>query len=148
MTDCRDVILILEDSPKRLALMRKALDSLPAQIEVRHWDNAWAMQKEAAQWLPQTCLISLDSDLSNSPVGNPGDGMDAVQMLNWHKPVCPVIVHTSLPEDGRKMAQALRGGGWRVEQVIFNTREALADWLYAVEELTGHFGADSSRDVE
>ena len=148
MTDRRDLILILEDSPKRLTLMRKALERLPVQIEIRHWDNAWSMQKEAGQWLSQACLISLDFDLSNSPVRSPGGGMDAVQMLNWHKPVCPVIVHTSLPEDGRRMAQALRGGGWRVEQVILNTREALKDWLYAVEELTGHFGADSSRDAQ
>ena len=148
MTDRRDLILILEDSPNRLSLMRKGLESLPVQIEIRYWDNAGSMQKEAGQWLPQACLISLDFDLSNSPVRSPGDGMDVIQMLNWHKPVCPVIVHTSLPEDGRRMAQALRGGGWRVEQVILNTREALKDWLYAVEELTGHFGADSSRDAQ
>lgn len=67
-------------------------------------------------------------------------------MLNRHKPSCPVIVHTSLREDGQKMVQALRGGGWRVEQVIFNTREALADWLAAVEELTAEYGAEGNRD--
>jgi len=46
-------------------------------------------------------LISLDYDLSNSRTPNPGDGLDAVNLLNHHKPACPVIVHTSLAA-GRK----------------------------------------------
>ena len=144
----RNLILILEDSPHRLALMRDALESLAAQIEVRHWDSAWAMQKEAGQCLSQACLISLDFDLSNSPSRNPGDGMDAVQMLNRHKPVCPIIVHTSLREDGQKMTQALRGNGWRVEQVIFNRREAVADWLATVEYLVPQLGKEGGGDAQ
>ena len=127
MTDCRDVILILEDSLNRLNRMREALDSLPGQFEIQHWDNAWKMQKEAAQWMSRACLISLDFDLSNSSTRNPGNGMDAVDMLNRQKPVCPVIVHTSLPNDGLKIAMALRAGGWTVEQVILSKREAVAD---------------------
>ena len=144
----RNLILILEDSPHRLALMRDALESLAAQIEVRHWDSAWAMQKEAGQCLSQACLISLDFDLSNGPTRNPGDGMDAVLMLNRHKPVCPIIVHTSLAEDGQKMTQALRGNGWRVEQVIFNRREAVADWLATVEYLVPQLGKEGGGDAQ
>ena len=110
MTDRHNLILILEDSANRLTLMREALESLSVQIEICHWDNAWAMKKEAVQWLAQACLISLDFDLSNSPVRSPGDGLDAVQMLKRHKPVNPVIVQTSLAEDDHKMVRALRSG--------------------------------------
>ena len=47
-----------------------------------------------------------------------------------------------LAEDGQRMAQALRGVGCRVEQVTFNRREAMADWLAAVDKLTNRFGSD------
>lgn len=114
MTTSRNLVLILEDSPNRLALMRDGLESHSKTLEIRHWDNTGTMRKELGQVLPQASLISLDFDLSNSTTKNPGDGMDAVQKLNRRKPVCPVIVHTSLAEHGRRMAQALRGGGWRV----------------------------------
>jgi hypothetical protein len=57
----------------------------------------------------------------------------------------PILVHAS---DGRKMAQALKGGGRRVEQVLFNRRDGMADWLAAVEELTPHLGADSGSDAQ
>lgn len=141
MSDRRNLILILEDSPNRLALMREALDGLPAQLEIRHWHYVGRMQREAAQFLPRACLISLDFDLSYSANQNPGNGMDAVNLLNQQKPVCPVIVHTALPNDGLKMALALRGGGWTVEQVILNTQAAMVDWRAAVAELTGAGGS-------
>ncbi len=140
MTDHRNLILILEDSVNRLALMREALET--SEIGIRSFDNVWSMRRELEQVLAQACVISLDFDLSNSLVRHPGDGMDAVQMLNRQRPVCPVIVHTSLPEGGREMAQALRGGGWRVEQVIFNHREAVADWRTAVDTLTTRSNPD------
>jgi hypothetical protein len=78
------------------------------------------MRAELAQWLPMACLISLDFDLSDSPTRNPGTGMDAVNMLLQHHPVCPVIIHTSLPAESGMMARALRQGGWTVDQVLFN----------------------------
>ena len=148
MAKRRNLILILEDSSNRLALMREALDSLPGQFEVEQWDNVRKMQKEAAQLLPRACLISLDYDLSNSPTRNPGDGLDAVNLLNQQQPVCPVIVHTSLPQAGQKMVMALRGGGWTVEQVVFNKREALTDWRDAVAELTGSSAAGSEAQTQ
>jgi hypothetical protein len=143
MTDCRDLVVILEASPNRLAPMRDALASRSSDIEIRSFDNVWAMRKELLPLLAQACLISLDCNLSNSSTKNPGNGMDAVQILNRQEPVCPVIVHTSLAEDGRAMEQALRGGGWHVEQVVFNRREALADWIAAAEELVSKLGKDS-----
>jgi hypothetical protein len=46
------------------------------------------------------------------------------------------------------MEQALRVSGWRVEQVVFNRREAVADWLAAVEQLAPHLGTDSGSDAQ
>jgi hypothetical protein len=100
------------------------------------------MRKEIGLLLGGACLISLDFDLSNGPTKNPGDGMDAVQMLIRSGPVCPVIVHSSLAEDGRTMVRALRAAGWRAEQVIFNRREAAAEWLALVEDLAPNLGGN------
>ena len=62
--------------------------------------------------------------------------MDVVSLLIRHEPVCPVIVHTSLPAESAAMARALREHGWTV--VLFNKREAVADWRDAVQSLAGH----------
>jgi hypothetical protein len=72
--------------------------------------------------------------------------MDAVAMLNRQKPVCPVIVHTSLAQTDQKMARALRGSGWTVERVMLDRREAVADWRDAVERLTATSAMGSGAD--
>ncbi len=136
MPDHRNLVLILEDNPNRLALMQTALKDLPRPFEIRHWDNVRQMQVDAARCLDQACLISLDFDLTGSSVRNPGDGLDAVSLLLRQKPVCPVVIHTSLSRTGLQMAEALRKGGWTVEQVMLNRREAVSDWREAVEQLT------------
>jgi CheY-like chemotaxis protein len=146
MHDRRNLVLILEDNPTRLALMREALDDSPEEYEIHHWDCVGKMQAEAVRLMPKVCLISLDFDLSNSTTRNPGDGMDAVAMLNQQKPVCPVIVHTSLAQTGQKMARALRGGGWTVERVMLDKREAVVDWRGAVERLTATSAVGSGAD--
>ena len=89
--------------------MRKALESLPGSFSLQWWDNVWAMRKQMPRWLPSAILISLDYDLGDRPSPNPGNGMDAVQALSGHQPVYSVINHTSLPQEGREMARALRG---------------------------------------
>jgi hypothetical protein len=62
--------------------------------------------------------------------------MDAVDILLWHQPACPVIIHTSLPAESALMARALRQGGWLVQQVLFNRRDAVDQWRDFVLELT------------
>ena len=121
---------------ERLELMRAALDLLPDDFEIHHWDSVCKMRKEFAQWLTSASLISLDYDLSNSRTPNPGDGLDAVNMLNRRKVACPVIVHTSLAAESNVMAKALREHDWTVEQVLFRTRDQAAAWGKLVAELT------------
>ena len=132
----RKTILALEDSDRRIELMRAALVTIPGQLEIQRWDNTRAMRAELAPWLPRACLISLDYDLGDSPTRNPGTGMDAVDILLWHQPACPVIIHTSLPAESALMARALRQGGWLVQQVLFNRRDAVDQWRDFVLELT------------
>ena len=137
----RKTILVLEDSERRIELMHEALASVPGQLEIHRWDNAWAMLAELARWLPAACLISLDYDLGDSQTPNPGNGMDAVKDLLRYQPACPVIIHTSLPTESALMARALRRSGWLVDQVLFNRREAADHWRNAIVELIA--GPDS-----
>lgn len=137
MTTARKTILVLEDGDRRIELMRKALLTVPGQPEIQRWDNAWALCAELARWLPRACLISLDFDLRDSPTPNPGDGMDAVGALLRHQPACPIIIHTSLPAAAAAMERALRDGGWTVEQVLLNHREAFDQWRDTVAASTG-----------
>ncbi|HEY5911356.1 MAG TPA: response regulator [Verrucomicrobiae bacterium] len=137
MDNERKNILVLEDSETRIGLMREALGTLPGSFTLQCWDNVWAMRKQMPRWLPSAYLISLDYDLGDSRTPNPGNGMDAVQALSGHQPMCPIIVHTSLSQEGREMVRALRERGWSAEQVLFNKREAVQEWLNAVEMLTG-----------
>jgi hypothetical protein len=136
----RRTILVLEDDPNRLDAMAQALKTLGKPFEIRHWDDVGTMRVEAPKWFGETCLISLDYDLSEArSTGGRGteNGMDAVTFLNRHEPFCPVIVHTSLRQESGMMAEALRRRGWRVAQVILSKRERMADWRDAVDELPG-----------
>ena len=135
--DNRKTILILEDNDTRVELMSEALAAFPGRFTVQRYDNVSAMRAAAQQWLLSACLISLDYALDGSCVKNPGNGMDAVQMLTEHTPVCPVIVHTSLPETGGLMTQSLREHGWTAEQVRFGNQEAVQDWISTVERMIG-----------
>jgi hypothetical protein len=137
MTDQRDIILILEDNPARLELMQAEIKVLTGQFEIRQWDSVWKMTTEGSKTFHRACLISLDYNLSESRLRSPGNGMDAVQMLNRHTPFCPVIVHTSLVMEGEKMARALRERGWVVEQAPLKTRESVHQWRIVAEALIG-----------
>lgn len=129
-------ILVLEDNPNRLEAMQTALVSLPVPLTIRHWDSAWTMRQEAAASFSETCLISLDYDLRDARVTGQktGNGMDAVRFLCQQKPFCPVIVHTSLSDEARLMAETLKQAGWRVRQIPLNSQERIEEWRQTVED--------------
>jgi hypothetical protein len=130
-------ILVLEDNHNRLEAMQAALASLAVPLTIRDWDSAWTMRREAATCFSKTCLISLDYDLSDGRARgqNTGNGMDAVGFLCKHKPFCPVIVHTSLPDESRLMAEALEQAGWPVQQIPLNSQARVMEWRQTVEAL-------------
>ena len=125
----RSTILILEDNLNRLDAMRDAVESLGKHPHVQHWDNAPQMIAEAADFFANACLISLDYDLSASLTTagqSPGNGMDVVRSLVKRKPFCPVIIHSSLPNQSRRLAEALQWRGWTAKQVPLSKREEIA----------------------
>jgi hypothetical protein len=131
----RKSILVLEDNERRVELMRKALASLPVDLELVVWDNARTMSKDLPKWLLKASIISLDFDLGDSTTRDPGTGMDMIQTLGRCVSSCPVLVHTSLEQEGKAMVRELRRHGWTTKMVRFSSREAALPWRDAVEDM-------------
>ena len=135
MNKGQHIIVILEDNPERVKIMRGVVATLPGDFELRHFDNVGALR---ATDLCHVRLISLDFSLDSSSVERPGTGMDAVEFLIKRRdPICPVIVHTSSAGDSRKMAEALTGKSWQVKQVSFGKSDRAEKWRAAAMELMG-----------
>ena len=103
------------------------------------WRDASAMMAEFPACFAGTCLISLDHDLE--PVAgqtDPGTGLEVAEFLSLHRPICPVILHTSNFDGRLAMQNKLRASGWKVGTVP--PREAdwiQASWLPMARRLTG-----------
>ncbi len=135
MKQSLDAIVILEDNPARVKIMRDVVATLPGGFELWHFDSVEALR---AGDLRGIRLISLDFSLENSSARKPGTGMDAVDFLIKRRaPVCPVIVHTSSAGDSRKMAEALERKGWSVKRVDFGSSDRAEKWRSAAMELMG-----------
>ncbi len=112
----RRTILILEDDEDRLQDFRNAVLDLGPKMLFRHWREAPAMITDCPAYFASACLISLDHDLQALPgeTADPGTGLDVAQFLAGHKPVCPVILHSSNFDGRLVMQNTLRAGGWTV----------------------------------
>ena len=93
-------VVILEDTPARVAEMRTVLAELLPALEVVVFDNA----PDCADWLPEglplAALICLDHDLGPTRDRggvrfDPGIGRDTADLLAMYPATCPVIVHSS-----------------------------------------------------
>jgi FixJ family two-component response regulator len=121
-------ILFLEDDEGRVDGFRSAVASLGQDFGVRMWRDAPTMIAEAPACFAGACLISLDHDLQAlAGEADPGTGLDVAEFLRLHKPLCPVILHTSNSDGRMSMHNKLRAGGWTVATVP--PREA--DWIQA-----------------
>jgi len=129
----------LEDNLDRLEIMRGIVTSLPGDFDLRHFDTVGELRAHASTVFQHARLISLDYclDGSQSNAAAPGTGMDAVNFLMQRNPVCPVIVHTALARESHKMAEALTGRGWKVEQVSFGSSDRVEKWRAAAMQLLG-----------
>ena len=135
------IVVILEDNPARVEIMRGVVAKLPGNFELCHFDSVGALRVAD---LRHVRLISLDFSLDSSSVQRPGTGMDAVEFLiRQHDPICPVIVHTLSTADSRRMAEALKEKGWAVRQVNFGTRDRAELWWTAAMELMGMMDAQA-----
>ncbi len=122
----RRTILILEDDEDRVDGFRSAVASLGHEFSVRFWRDAPTMIAESPAWLVEACLISLDHDLQLlGGETDAGTGLEVAEFLSRHKPICPVILHTSNFDGRLSMHNKLRAGGWTVSTVA--PREV--DWI-------------------
>ena len=91
------------------------------------------------RYLSAASLISLDHDLvpESQASSDPGTGLEVAVFLAQHKPVCPVILHTSNYERRWSMHNELRFGGWQVEVVPpFDNHDWIRGaWLKMAREL-------------
>ncbi len=112
-------IMILEDDHDRVRGFQNAVASLGSHFALRLWHDAPTMIEQCRDCLPDTCLISLDHDLAPLPgsESDPGTGLEVAEFLSTHKPICPVILHTSNFERRWSMHNEFRFAGWRVEIV-------------------------------
>jgi hypothetical protein len=98
------------------------------------------MISECATSFKDTCLISLDHDLVAQPgaLNDPGTGLEVAEFLARHKPVCPIILHTSNNERRWSMHNELRFAGWTVEIVgPLKTDWIRKSWLPKAKDLIG-----------
>lgn len=112
-------IMILEDNEERIREFERAVGALGSQFKLRLWRDAPTMKAKCAELLADTCLISLDHDLAplNNRSPDPGTGLEVAEFLSRHKPVCPVILHTSNHERRWSMHNEFRFASWNVEIV-------------------------------
>ncbi|MDB6028222.1 MAG: ADP-ribosylglycohydrolase [Verrucomicrobiales bacterium] len=112
-------LLLLEDNAERIAGFEAVLKDLGDDWQLRLWRDAPTMLRECDSCFEQATLISLDHDLNPQPgtTVDPGTGLQVAKLLAGHLPVCPVIVHSSNPDQSWSMHNELRFAGWKVEKV-------------------------------
>jgi hypothetical protein len=118
-TISKGTILVLEDDFSRIERFQAVLNGLRTGVKMKVWRNANKMISEMEDYLQTCVLISLDHDLNTiEPDGlDPGDGLDLAKSLALHKPVCPVIVHSSNISRSEAMLGELELAGWEVKRI-------------------------------
>ena len=132
------IILILEDDISRIDRFKAVINNSRANIQIKMWRNAHKMIDEMDDYFQNCVLISLDHDLTTiEPDGSdPGDGMDMARSLASHKPICPVIIHSSNVSRCEMMQGELELTGWEVKQVApIGIDWIEVDWINLVSQL-------------
>jgi len=107
MSDRRDTLLILEDSPARIQGFERVLATDLPEACALIANTADAFKKLVTENQETTFAASLDHDLYPTGVDDAGDGMQvaawiADQSIDW-----PVIIHTSNGGQCRRMQGVL-----------------------------------------
>jgi hypothetical protein len=133
-------VMVLEDNEDLARKFERAVAALGSQFKLRLWRDAPTMKAQCGNALAETCLISLDHDLVplNNRSPDPGTGLEVAEFLSRHKPVCPVILHTSNDERRWSMHNEFRFAGWNVEIVPPVGNDWIQNsWLLKVRALIG-----------
>jgi hypothetical protein len=113
------LILILEDNEDRIKNFQRTVKLLGENFFAQIWFDAPTMIADLPAILNRACLISLDHDLNPQPnvTADPGTGLEVAEFLAKHKPVCPVMIHSTNYEKAWSMHNELRFADWQVERV-------------------------------
>ena len=130
-------LLMLEDNGERLERFEVALRGIDPRIELKTWNAAELMIREAQIFLQSASLISLDHDLDSLPDGSDaGDGLMVAKWLVSQPIVRPVIIHTSNGERSVWMEGEFDLAGWRTVRVAPIGDDWIeTDWSRAVRRL-------------
>ncbi len=132
-------IVVLEDNPDRVRVMRDCLEDRFPHFECRFFGRAAEVTEYLEVNLADTIVICLDHDLELEPTPSgepidPGTGREVADYLAGKVPVCPVVIHTTNASAAQGMEMVLKDARWKTYRVLpFNDLEWIpTDWFRAV----------------
>jgi len=111
------MLLMLEDDRDRIERFDCVLGSVAIQLTYFRTAHDFIRAYESLTIVPK--LISLDHDLfvdhDNDP--DPGDGRDVAKFLALHKPISPILIHSTNAIAADSMLFTLQDAGWTVDRI-------------------------------
>ena len=111
------MLLMLEDDRDRIERFACVLGSVAIQLTYFRTAHDFIRAFESLTIVPK--LISLDHDLfvdhDNDP--DPGDGRDVAKFLALHKPISPILIHSTNAIAADSMLFTLQDAGWTVDRI-------------------------------
>jgi hypothetical protein len=111
------MLLMLEDDRDRIERFACVLGSVAIQLTYFRTAHDFIRAYESLTIVPK--LISLDHDLfvdhDNDP--DPGDGRDVAKFLALHKPISPILIHSTNAIAADSMLFTLQDAGWTVDRI-------------------------------
>ena len=136
----KNLILILEDDPSRIDVMKGWLQDRLYMFEHHFFDRPSELIDVVKRRGNEVLAVSLDHDLNElclptHPLSEPRPedptGMDVVAFLEQHPPQFPVLIHSSNHQAAEKMVRCFKKRHWPVDRVIpFDDTAWIGDeWL-------------------
>jgi hypothetical protein len=111
------MLLMLEDDRDRIERFACVLGSVAIQLAYLRTAHDFIRAYESLTVVPK--LISLDHDLfvDHDTDPDPGDGRDVAKFLALHKPVSPILIHSTNAIAADSMLFTLQDAGWTVDRI-------------------------------
>lgn len=135
-------IVVLEDNPERVAIMRACIADRFYTFAPHFFDDAREAIRFLDSHLAETLAVALDNDLEmktgrDGRCVDAGEGRQVAEFLATKKPVCPVIIHTTNSDAAVAMEAMLRDAGWKTRRVLpfDDTNWIESDWFFALRRV-------------
>jgi hypothetical protein len=111
------MLLMLEDDRDRIERFSRVLGSAAIQFLYLRTAHDFIQAYESIGTVPE--LISLDHDLfvDHEDEPDPGDGRDVAKFLALHKPISPILIHSTNAIAADSMLYTLEDAGWTVDRI-------------------------------